>query len=425
MSNFVRSTQLAVLLVGALVVSSSAMAAGFEKSLTWSAKSAAQGGAVVGSVAGAEALYFNPAGLAESSTKGEISGNFSPTFSQFQGVNPFSTAGSIKGKTGFSPVFGLVASFKPMPKLGIGVGYYVSGGTKSKYEDLDYSNYNANFDSLHPTVETNLAITEAAIGAGYEVMPGLRFGLSWRVVMVDANFSTVVTNGTTVLRESDIENIKATRWNAFKLGAQYEEPNHRWGLGAAFRSSVDFTASGDSSLKQETSAPATNYTTTDTGKSFVSNTFPYQINFGGWTRATELVRVGYEYNYTHYNSNQALVIQNGVTGAATITQNWKNMHVVRLGMEYTGMAMPIRAGYAYTSAVTPTDRARSTFASPGSGHALAVGTGLILANNMDLDGALEYSFAGGTGKNVSGEVTSDSDFKSHAYAAHISGKYHF
>ncbi len=425
MSKFVRSTRLAVVLIGALVVSSSAMAAGFEKSLTWSAKSAAQGGAVVGSVAGAEALYFNPAGLSDSSTKGEISANFSPTFSQFQGVNPFSTAGSIKGTTGFSPVFGLVGSFKPTPKLGIGFGYYVSGGTKAKFEDLDYSNYNANFDSLHPTVETNLAVTEAALGAGYEVMPGLKIGLAWRVVMVNANFSTVTTNGSSILRETDINNIKATRWNAFKLGAQYEEPNHRWGLGAAFRSSVDFTATGDSILKSETSAAATNYTTTDTGKSYVSNTFPYQLNLGGWTRATELVRIGYEYSYTHYNSDQGLVIQNGVTGVSTITQNWKNMHVVRLGMEYTGMAMPIRAGYAYTSAVTPTDRARSTFASPGSGHALAVGTGLILANNMDLDGALEYSFAGGTGKNVSTEVANDSDFKSHAYVAHLSAKYRF
>ncbi len=423
MSQSVRITRLALVVVGTTLLSSAAIAAGFEKAQTWNAKAAAQGGAVVGSVSGAESLYFNPAGLVGSASNGEVSANFSPTFSQFTGTNPQSTAGSISGSTGFSPVFGLLASYKPTPKLGIGAGYYVSGGTKAKFENLDYSNYNANFDSLKPTVETNLAITEAAIGAGYEVAPGFRIGLAWRVLMVNAKFSTVGTNGTTVLQETMIDNIKATRWNGFKLGAQYEEPNHRWGLGTDFRSGVGFTASGDTTVLQETAAPG-NFTTTDIGKSDIDNSFPYQISLGGWTRITELFRFGYQYDFTNYNQNKALVIRNAV-GTSTIVQNWKNMHVVRLGGEYTGKALPIRFGYAFTSQVTPSDRARSTFASPGAGHSFTVGTGTIVGNGIDVDGALEYAFAGGTGRNVSGEVPADADFKTHAYAVHLDAKYHF
>jgi len=428
MSNSVKFSRLARLSFGALLVSSSVFAAGFEKSLTWSAKSAAQGGAVVGSTSGAEALYFNPAGLVNSSMNGELSANFSPTFSQFQGVNPFSTAGSIKGKTGFSPVFGLLASFKPTPKLGVGIGYYVSGGTKSKYEGLDYSGYNANFSALQPTIETSLAITEAALGVGYELIPGLKIGLAWRVVMVKADFSTAIVSGTNFLRETDINNISATRWNAFKAGMQYEEPAHRWGLGAAFRSGVDFTATGDETTKTiNLPTPGAVVVTQDAGKSHVSNSFPYQIELGGWTRATELLRIGYEYSYTNYNKDKGLVIENGLSNppVQVIDQNWKNMHIGRIGGEYTGFALPVRFGYTYTSAVTPTDRARSTFSSPGAGHAIAAGTGMILGNNIDVDGALEYSFASGTGHNVSGEVPADDSFKSHAYVAHISAKYHF
>lgn len=423
MSKSAHPVWLALAFIGVLSLPTSALAAGFEKAQSWSAKAVAQGGAVVGSTVGADALYFNPAGLAESSVRGELSANFSPTFSKFTGANPFSTAGSIGGSSGFSPIFGLLASYKPMPKLGVGLGYYVSGGTRAKFENLDYSNYSANFDSLKPTVETSLAITEAALGAGYEVAPGFRIGFAWRLVMVDAKFSTVSTNGTTVLRQTTIDDIKATRWDAFKLGLQYEEPAHRWGLGANFRSGVSFTAHGESTLLQETSA-AGDYSTTTLGGTDLDNAFPYQLALGGWTRATELLRVSYEYSFTHYGENRALDIRGGVN--TSIQQHWKNQHVIRLGGEYIGAGLPIRFGYAFTSQVTPNDFARSTFASPGPGHSFTVGSGMILSNSIDLDGALEYAFASGKGTNTSAaEVTTEREFKSHAYAAHLSAKVHF
>jgi hypothetical protein len=413
-----------VALITPVFISSSAWSAGFEKAQTWSAKAASLGGAVVGSSSGSEALYFNPAGLVESSNRGEVSFNISPTFSKFTGVNPYSAKGSIAGTSGFSPLFGLVAAYQATPKLGIGVGYYVSGGTKSKFEGLDYSNYNANFDSLKPTVETDLAITEAAVGAGYQLAPGFRVGLAWRIIMVNAKFSTVASNKSTYVIESNIENIKATQFNGFKLGAQYEEPNHRWGLGANFRSAVSFNATGDASRRTETAAPG-DFTTTNQGKSELQNAFPYQIAIGGWTRATELLRISYEYSFTNYTQNKGLVITTGAT-TSTIVQNWKNQHIARLGGEYTGLSLPLRLGYAYTSQVTPSDHARSTFASPGPAHAFSVGSGMILTSHIDLDGALEYTFASGKGSNIaSGEVLSDSDFKSYAYAAHLSAKYRF
>jgi hypothetical protein len=387
-------------------------------------------GAVVGSTSGAEALYFNPAGLVESSRRGELSVNFSPTLSQFSGSNPYSQQGSISGSNRFSPVGGILASIRPMPRLGIGVGYYVSGGNAAKFENLDYSANNVEFDTLKPTVETSLAITETAIGAGYEILPGLRIGASWRMVKVSGKFSTTkVTNLT--LAQINVDNISATRFNAWKLGAQYEEPHHRWGLGAAVRTSVKFNARGDTSGSYElsTAAGGTAQGTKDlgTGSAELGNTFPLQIAIGGWTRATELFRLGWEYNYTNYSVDREIAI-NGKVGATSLTnipQHWRNMHVIRLGGEYTGTWLPLRFGYSYTSQVTPSDYARSTFASPGPGHSITFGTGMILSNQIDLDGALEYAFASGTGHNDSGETTSDMDFKSHAYAAHLSAKYHF
>ncbi|MBS1961443.1 MAG: outer membrane protein transport protein [Bdellovibrionales bacterium] len=432
-----RNTRLALVLVGALLGSSQAFAAGFEKAQAWGAKEVSMGGAVVGSVSGADALYFNPAGLAESSRSGELSVNFSPTLSKFSGANPYqldSVGGPsrvVDGSSGFSPVFGLLASFKPMPKLGVGAGFYVSGGNKAKFENLDYSGTNPALDKLMPTVETNLAITEAAIGAGYEIMPGLRFGAALRAVMVHANFSTAIYIPGTALYEAQVNDISATRYNAYKLGLQYEEPNHRWGLGIVYRSSVPFTAHGTTTARRELVA-VDGIQDVGTGSAAVSNTFPLQIAIGGWTRATELLRIGYEYSYTNYNVDKELAIQGsaGALSLSNIPQQWKNMHVVRVGGEYTGTGLPLRFGYAYTSAVTPSDYARSTFSSPGPGHSLTFGTGMILSNAIDVDGALEYAWAGGDGHNKNApfgtaEVANDSSFKSHAYAAHLSAKYHF
>lgn len=430
-----RHSRLALVLVGALLGSSQAFAAGFEKAQSWGAKEVSMGGAVVGSASGADALYFNPAGLAESSRAGELSVNFSPTLSKFSGANPYQVAGGtsvgVDGSSGFSPVLGFLASFKPMPKLGLGAGFYVSGGNKAKFENLDYSGTNAAFDKLLPTVETNLAITEAAIGAGYEIMPGLRVGAALRAVMVHANFSTVTYIPGTALYEAQINDISATRYNAYKIGLQYEEPNHRWGLGAVYRSSVPFTASGTTTARRELVA-SDGIQDVGTGTANVSNTFPLQIAIGGWTRATELLRLGYEYSYTNYNVDKELAIQGsaGALSFSNIPQQWKNMHIVRVGGEYTGMALPVRFGYAYTSAVTPSDYARSTFSSPGPGHSITFGTGMILTNAIDVDGALEYAWAAGDGHNKNApfgtsEVATDSSFKSHAYAAHLSAKYHF
>ncbi|MBC7386007.1 MAG: hypothetical protein H7301_07590 [Cryobacterium sp.] len=446
----IQSSASALLIVGAVCNSGSAHAAGFEKSLTWSAASAAQAGAVVGSVAGADSLYYNPAGLAgTTSTGAEVSLNFSPTFSKFSGANPLQYSassgnagvGAVDGKGGFSPVGGMLASYKLSNQLAIGGGFYVSGGTKSKYEGLDYSAVSinpANLYSLQPVVETSLAITEAALGAGYEVIPGLRFGAAWRVVMVNANFSTVGSpaaagyNPHQAITNVNIDDIKATRWNAYKLGLQYDNAEKTWGIGAQYRSEVKFTAkSANTSGQVETAA--TNPTALTTGFADLSNTFPQQVNLGGYVKASPTLRVSTEYSYTNYSKDKVLVINGTVNGTAlsSIPQYWKNQHIGRLGFEYTGYAMPIRFGYAYTSQVTPSEYARSTFASPGSGHAIAIGSGMPLMANLDFDFAGEYSFASGTGHNIIApnpaypDVTNDAEFKSHAYVAHLSAKYHF
>src|SRR5690606_10528026 len=108
-----------------------------------------------------------------------------------------------------------------------------------------------------------------------------------------------------------------------------------------------------------------------------------------------------------------------------IAQNWKNMHVARIGYECTGHAMPIRAGYVLTTKTTPKDRARATFSSPGLGHTISAGSGLNLGEKSEFNFAGEYSFAGGKGTNALDGVAAEKEFKSNAWVAHLGVTYKF
>ncbi len=426
--------------------SSSVFAAGFEKSMVWSGKAVGQGGAVVGSVKGAESIYFNPAGLATvPGGAGEVSLNFSPTFSKFKGAAPFANSGALEGKSGFSPVFGATAAYQLMPKLGVGFGAYVSGGTKSKFENVGYTNLNANFNDTQATVDTNLSVTELALGGAYEIMPGLKFGAAWRALMVNADFATVnyVQTGvaaTSALLNIFVDDLKQTRWNGFKLGLQYASEDDSWGVGANYRSNVSFNAKGKSRGTLESQAGGTTSNLTG-GDATIGNAFPEQYVLGGFYRVNPALRLATEYSFAHYSRNGQLNLGGAVTTASgstvafrNIVQAWKNQHVARVGGEYQINETWVgRAGYAWTSQVTGDSYARNTFSSPGAGHAITVGGGWKCLENLDLDGAFEYSFASGTGTNVGAsvgagiakEVSTPTKFSTRAYAFHLGGTYRF
>lgn len=388
--------------LGAILGATSALAGGFEKATTWSGRYTGVGSAAVGHVTGSESLYFNPAGLAGSSTNGDVSLNFSPTWGAYEGPFITGVGGAPEQlETGriLSPVFGGVVSYKVIPKLGIGAGYFVSGGAAPDYKGIDFTNLGNT--AFEPNLKTKLSISEASLGAAYEIVNGLRLGVAWRYSFVNAtlcqpNIPSGQSPGTQLL-EICLNNLKDQNAKGMRIGLQYEAKS--WGLGLNVRTPIKFTAEGRAAVSGSIgNQPEVSLLAAGDGQiASISSEFPLQIEFGGFIEASNYFNLYYSYGFSKYSNNKSLT-QTIASSSSSTTLNWKDQHHVRLGAEYDTGSVPVRLGYVLITAVTNPQYATPTSSSPGLGHIMSLGTGYEFNKSFSIDLAGEISFASGAGK---------------------------
>jgi long-chain fatty acid transport protein len=410
-------------------LSSNASASGFEKGVFWSGKWGGVAGAAVSGADGAEALYFNPAGMAGKEGL-EVSGNFSPILSKFSG--PFNPNQSVDGNTSFSPAFGVMSKYGLSRDLSIGAGVYVGAGSKAVFQDVAFGAY-----TMRPTVQTNLYEVEASLGAAYQIIQGLKIGAAYRVSFINARFSSESTKdlggGNVLLNFVDLQNLTKTKWNGFRLGAQYTSNDNRWGLGVTWRTPIDFIAKGTSSGQFETrngttlvSAFTGNYTGGDVS---VASSLPSQISAGAdYAIIPEKLRLLAQYTWTEYHRNQTLGIDGSVSAAAlgganaipSVNLGWSNETRIAGGLICTEVpTWAFRAGYAWVSQVQPNNSALPQLVAPGAAHTITVGAGKQMSENLELDTAFEYDTASGTGE----PNATLGDYSSKAYTLHFGATY--
>ncbi|MGE3260689.1 MAG: OmpP1/FadL family transporter [Bacteriovoracia bacterium] len=426
------------LFVLAFGFSSLAHAAGFEKAVLWSGKEAGSGSAGMSRISSSESLYFNPAGLAGGGTGGDFTLNVSPTSIKLQG-SIASAAVNEETDKNYSTIGSGFVKYKVNERLGVGVGAYVSGGSKAIYENVSLASDQPTITAFTPTIRTELAIIEYSVGAAYEIIPGLRFGAAWRIAKVDGGFSTVKkTIANTAYSFIDIADAKQTRYNGYRLGLQYENDAKTWGVGATFRNSMNFSAVGNGT-GSTTVIPTTITTATTIGKTTLGTGLPWSASLGGNVLVNEDFRLLAAVDMMKYSENKQLTIVgtiNGTTVIPNLPLNWKDMYNYRLGGEYLGIeTVVLKAGYVLTTPVTPTHDARATLAPPGTGHTVTLGAGkTFLRNTVSVDGAFEYAFnnAGGSASptyatDTTKELlaTSSSEYKAKVMALHLGASYRF
>lgn len=424
----------------ATLTAGAAHAAGFEKSTPLSGRYAGMGGATAAIVEGAQSLVFNPAGLAASGAgprEGagplELSLQLSPTWSQFKG--PISSARQLTSETGFSPIAGGFVSWRPFDRLGLGAGLSVIGGNNVDYKNVDFSGMNPSFDTLHPEFKAYVRIIDATIGGGLELAEGLRVGAAWRVSFVAAEVDSATPvpapagspPGTppVALVAARLTDLTDTKFNGFRVGFQYAPKSGCFSLGAAWRSPVSFTAQGTAAGAIESgTGPNTPSAALPGSTATVSSQFPSQITAGlSLSFAPEVFRVVGEYMFTNYSIDPRLRIAgslqspSGPIALRDLELGWNNQHNVRAGLEFLGIPkVALRAGYVWTSQVTPNAKARATLASPAAANTITLGAGTNAVERLRLDAAFEYSWAAGDG---TGEFGIPGSFEERAFAAHL------
>ena len=344
-----------------LILMNEVGASGFDKPVIWSGRAGGLGGASVSFINGPESLAYNPAGLATAKSS-EVTLALSPFLTQRE--SPVVT--DTWSKTSFVVPGGILYSHQIQEGLGIGAGVYASGGGAN---DLGNVNFGSLFPTLHPQLDTQFQFLEFSVGAGYELLPGLRIGAAWRILMAQASLHLAApvdlnNDGVPdVLTAYSFENLKDTNWAGFRLGAQYEPESKCWGLGATYRSAVKLRTTGTASGQSQSSGSST-ITLLTGGSITLATQYPWSFAAGGHIKFAQNWKWITEYSYTHYSSVDRFMYSGdavgGVNASAFTTQtNWMNLYAVRLGAEYLPApdAWAFRAGWAILTQVTPNDRA--------------------------------------------------------------------
>ncbi|MCY4644473.1 MAG: outer membrane protein transport protein [Bacteriovoracales bacterium] len=410
-------------------------AGGYEKAVGWSGQWSSLGGAAGAAASGADALYFNPAGLIHGPSR-ELSVNLSPTWSTFEGPNTPTEGQSETSERALSPMMGLLykQGLNVMGKdFSLGVGFYGVGGTNVTYENVKF-----NDDVTRPKIESDLKIVEASLGLSWAHSENLSFGVSWRMLDVSAEIqaSNALAGGNNVLTVG-FKDLKDTQHSGFRIGAQYMSDDKRWGTGLSLRNSVGFKLEGQSEgalSSGTTDIPAPG------GDLTLESALPLQASVGFFYKKSNGGTFFQETTYTAYSENEKITatgddiafpaLLGGPQPPPTVTQNWKDQWSLKLGYEDSlpWRDLTYRVGYVVTTAVTPEDHARATRTPPGTGHTLTAGVGKELGEGkyaMDL--GLEYSMASGDGQTseMTGIQRAEGKFSANAYALHGSFKYRF
>jgi long-subunit fatty acid transport protein len=421
-----------------LLTSSLAFAAGFEKSTIQSGRYMGIGGAANSSVAGAESLYFNPAGLINGKSKNSAVFNLSPVKIDFKAPNARANQSeSSEGRYG-AP-FALAYSNMISDQWAYGVGTYTSGGNLVEYNQVGFPSALGTDFAMKPDVFTKLAIQEFAAGVGYKVSDNLRVGAAWRGGMAMVDQSLVATTvGNTAIINPQYRQLNGWNLLGYRLGLQYDV-NENWGIGMGYRNAMHLAPTGKLVVKAQT-ALGVNSESAESDMS-VKTQLPQQFTLSSHYKCSENWTFYGQYDWTNYGAVDRLIYEGSyttaITGAGTLKDQyvgWSDQHNLRIASQYSGFSMPIRSAFVYTTRVSSNNFATSTLAPPAPAYTLTLGTGLsMMEDALKLDGALDYTTSQGSvgsGEPLNATATTNATTKEGSYegtaiALHMGATYNF
>ena len=433
-SKFVGGILSAALL--SIVGAGQANASGFEKTIMFGGQEAGVAGIAAPYVSGSEALYFNPAGLVGDKVGQDVSFNLSPTQATFSGPIDYNDdkATSNALVMPLSLMYGKTIN----DQFGVGIGYFVSGGSKADYSGID-------FGFAQPSLMqeiTDLTISEVSVGAAYKVNDSLKVGIAYRWTMASGNVSTVSVSqpSIAVVGNPSFTQLKGNNFAGFRLGAQYKV-NDSNKIGLTYRSETNINAAGNVGGIVNGGG---GLQTINPNTATLRTTFPMQITLAGENDLSDTWKLFEEYEWTQYSRVGTIQIDGAlsapvygnftdVNGSAFLHENWLDQHSLRAGAQYAGFSWPIRFGLGWTSQVTDAAHAQAQFSAPAAAYTLTAGTGHICKigdQSLRYDVAGEYSWLSGdsSGGGAAGDKANpvrSGTFATSALALHLGIAYNF
>lgn len=425
-------------------------AGGFEKPVLWSAKAAQRGGAYTSSVTGAEALYFNPAGLIQQEKK-EFSGALSVA-SNTLGAAIIEDNKEVTN-TPF-PVTPIAIMYAQQidAQSAFGLGLYTVGGLNVGFDDVNLGALGGEFSNFKPDAFAKMMMMEVGLGYARKLNSNLSFGATLRADYVRADIGDIQViraPDNTVLGVSEVafEEMDSFSLGAFILGLKYTSDDEKTALGVNYRSKFNIDLRGDASGKVVYSNAGAGVTGLNAGQIYemkgsrtdFSTSLPEAVTFSLNRVVTDNNTLYLEYTWTEYSNNEAMRIDGTMTdplGNSKQTPDqifkWHDMHDFKIGWTNTAIEKWILGGgYVFTLPVTNKKFAGSTNAAPGNFHHFYLGAGRMF-KDFRIDGAAEYYEGSGKGASAAAQNSDGSIINAvkgvssaQAYAVTLSGSYYY
>lgn len=317
-----------------LVIPSVAMAGGYDTPILYSARHMGMGGAAIGYVSDATALYHNPAGLGQIQFL-NVTGDFSPLLGKIVS-SPASNGQNAESDLTFAPFFLVGAGVRVMDWLTVGVGVYpvASAGASYTYKNV------AGKDILD---KTKLVFIEVAPGFAVDLPLNLRLGATYRATIISFQRQQGPAEGG--LGNYDMD-LSGTNFGGFKVGLQWN-PIPMLQAGVVYRHKTVTDVSADSSklFLQEW------------GKTTMDITLPSKLGFG--VRG-DLGPVGaaldLEYGFNSQNEKSSIKATSLKEGSPDFEllslYHWSDSMTLRAGLEWSLLILKLRGGYIYDAKVS-------------------------------------------------------------------------
>lgn len=360
----------ALLALGALALPSVAQAGGYDTPMLYSARHMGMGGAAVGYVGDASSLFHNPAGLAQIG-RYHLLLDVSLLVGDLQ-ASPVVGAENIGSERTVAPAFLVGAAFRVHERVVLGVGVFPVAAAGGEYR------YDRPMDGM-PTVDhTSLNFFEftPAIAVNIDEI-GLRIGAAYRITYVQLERSRIPSPDAEVVRPNLQINASGMDFLGFRLGVQYQPPQHpnlQLGLNYRHKTTTTVESSGD------VYALGLPLGDVEASSNFV---LPTRLEFGARydfgepdVNGNYIAGAAFDFIYAFNSQNDASGFRIGGIELVQVF-DWTNGITTRLGGEFRvyDRRIPLRLGYSFDGK-TSNPRFPTAFGTPAAAtHIATLGAG--------------------------------------------------